>query len=363
MSIHEDRVEALRAVMDRHGVDRVILDGPEHVAYFCGYTPPTAMYQGAVITRTRAPILVVRGNNKSAAAHAYAEKTITYADWADPIGLMARVLKETGQNGPIGKDMSSMVMTAQRQARLAELVPGIQLVDISRDIAALRATKQSEEIDLHRTAAVIADEAMKVGLTALVEGRTIQEAGLEAHQRARLLGADDRRTVVAKMEQPDPDTPGPQVAMIELVPAVKGYDARCIRAVALGEPSPEQLENARRVIEIQDRQIEAMMPGALAREVDAICREAMLDGGLRTTYEGLTGHGIGFSWAGNTTDTTFAFTPGSEWVLRAGMIFHMYTRARGFVIGDTVLVTESGPEILTTLPRRLMASANDWSVL
>jgi Xaa-Pro dipeptidase len=358
-AMYTERVNRFRRLLTERGIGRALLDGPEVVSYFTGYTPPTAMYQGCVLTHSGGLVLVVRGNNRSKAeSQAVCDQVVSYRDWDDPMQVLAEVLAG-GSSGPIGKDSTSMIMTSQRERRLRELGVDVDFVDISDDVAEMRAAKSADEIALHRQAASIADEATRVGIASLLAGKTIPESAIEAHNHALRSGADDRRTVVAKPESADPNTPGAPVAMVELVPAVSGYDARSIRSVAIGEISRQQLENARRVVSIQDSQIEAMRPGALASDVDAICRKPMLDERLRTSYEGLTGHGIGFSWAGNTTDTTYSFTPAAGWTLRPGMIFHMYTRARGFVIGDTILVTDAGPARLTGLERTLISEVGD----
>ncbi|MEM8743201.1 MAG: M24 family metallopeptidase, partial [Pseudomonadota bacterium] len=106
----------------------------------------------------------------------------------------------------------------------------------------------------------------------------------------------------------------------------------------------------------QDRQIAAMVPGAVAGEVDAILRQAVLDAGLRQTYINNTGYTLGyyFEQAPRTSDFTRRFTPKAKWRLEAGMIFHMYTSADiGIAFSETVLVDDDGPERLTTLERKL----------
>jgi Xaa-Pro dipeptidase len=142
---------------------------------------------------------------------------------------------------------------------------------------------------------------------------------------------------------------------MELVPTVKGYSARLMRPTVIGPPSAVQAETARRLIEIQDEQLAAMKPGAVARDVDRICREGVLEAGLRETYDNITGYTLGYYAPSGprSSDFTRIFLPTSEWTLEAGMVFHMYTSARGMAFSETVLVTERGPERLTRLERQL----------
>jgi Xaa-Pro dipeptidase len=126
----------------------------------------------------------------------------------------------------------------------------------------------------------------------------------------------------------------------------------------LGAPKPELVRAAGQLAAIQDRQIAAMKPGALAAEVDAILRDGVLSAGLRDSYDNITGYTLGlYAPAGpRTSDFTRIFHPKAEWRLEPGMVFHMYASAQGASLSETVLVTPNGSERLTTLPRTLIVN-------
>src|SRR5262249_12875276 len=135
------------------------------------------------------------------------------------------------------------------------------------------------------------------------------------------------------------------IVHIELVPRVREYSARIMRSAIVGRATPEQ----RRVIEtlarLQDSQIEALKPGAAARDVDRIVREPLLEMGLRPTYDNITGYTLG-AYPYPTlmiSDFNRIFTPAANWTVEAGMVLHMYTSAHGLALSESVLVTESGP--------------------
>ncbi len=98
-----------------------------------------------------------------------------------------------------------------------------------------------------------------------------------------------------------------------------------------------------------------MKPGAVAREVDGICREAVLAAGLRDRYDNATGYTLGYHapWSPRTSDFTRMFIPTADWVVEARMVFHMYASAMGLSFSETMLVTESGAERLTQAERVL----------
>jgi Xaa-Pro dipeptidase len=145
---------------------------------------------------------------------------------------------------------------------------------------------------------------------------------------------------------------------MELVPQVRGYSARIMRPTAIGKPSPAHTETARKLIEIQDRQLRAMKPGAVAKDVDRICREGVLAAKLRDSYDNATGYTLGYyaPWSPRTSDFTRLFVPGASWVLEAGMVFHMYVSGAGLSFSETVLVTDDGAERLTRSERILFTA-------
>ncbi|WP_281023779.1 M24 family metallopeptidase [Rhizobium leguminosarum] len=129
-----------------------------------------------------------------------------------------------------------------------------------------------------------------------------------------------------------------------------------MRPIVVGGPSAELTATAGKLVELQDRQIMAMKPGALARDVDAIMRRGALDTGLRPTYENVTAYTLGlYTRTPRTSDFSRVFLPTSNWVLEEGMVFHLYATARGLGFSETVVVDKVGGTRLTKTPRLVLA--------
>jgi Xaa-Pro aminopeptidase len=98
-----------------------------------------------------------------------------------------------------------------------------------------------------------------------------------------------------------------------------------------------------------------MLPGARARDVDAITRHAIVTAGLRPNFSNITGYTLGYYHPASprTSDFVRIFHPASEWTLEADMVLHMYVSAEGLAFSETVHVTAGGPERLTRLERVL----------
>lgn len=119
-----------------------------------------------------------------------------------------------------------------------------------------------------------------------------------------------------------------------------------------------RLAAARELVGLQDRQIEAMKPGAPACEVDAILRDAMLARALRETYDNCSGYALGHvPWASpRTSDAHRRFTPAARWRLEPGMVFHMIATSNGIAFSESILVRDDGPERLGLSERRLFVA-------
>ena len=109
-----------------------------------------------------------------------------------------------------------------------------------------------------------------------------------------------------------------------------------------------------------DAVLEALRPGTTAREVYAVWQGVVDAAGLGHYRRHHCGYlvGIGFppSWTGGNRVTGLRHD--SDLEIRAGMSFHilswlMGTGAGDCFVSDTVLLTERGPEVLTTAPRGL----------
>ncbi|MBT6883614.1 MAG: aminopeptidase P family protein [Rhodospirillaceae bacterium] len=362
---YTERLGRLRAIMAERDVEMVIADEAEMLHYFTGFAISENIYRAVVIPMQGTPTMIVRRLDEQPFLNVgWFDNRRAFHDLEDPVAIIADVIKSGGAKR-IGLDMNSYCMPAKRFNHLTGLLPGITFIDFSDAFRPLRLNKSPREIEVMRKAAAIADTTMLRAVAAAVPGASSRTAAAVASSSFIELGADFGRTgpitvgrgwnfLHGKLSD-DPLQLG-DVLHLELVPKVSGYCARLMRPAVMGAPSAELSEAAAGLIEIQDRQIAAMVPGAVASEVDAIMREGAVDAGLRDDYVNNTGYTLGyyFEQAPRTSDFTRLFTPEAGWRLEAGMTFHMYTSAvAGIAFSETVLVTEDGPECLTKIERKL----------
>ncbi|HVQ77001.1 MAG TPA: Xaa-Pro peptidase family protein [Candidatus Binatia bacterium] len=364
---YENRLQAVRAAMAARRVDVLLVDETEHLAYVAGWHASGSRYHGCLVPADGEPVMVFRRLDEPAfLERSWLHDRVCFADTQDPVEAIVRTISARGwADARLGVETDSHYLTVQTYEALRRALPRATFVDFSTVLRELRLRKSPREIEYLRRAADIADQAMREAVAAVGEGVSERAAAIAASRTFLRLGADTARTgpITAgarsgtlhgllgdhRLSQGD-------ILHMELVPSISGYSARLMRPTAIGPPSTEQADTAARLIEIQDDQIAAMKPGAVARDVDRVCRARVLDAGLRESYDNFTGYTLGYYGATHpprTSDFTRAFVPTADWVLEPGMVFHMYTGARGMSFSETVLVTESGPERLTQLERRL----------
>jgi Xaa-Pro aminopeptidase len=364
------RLARLRAAIGAAGADVALFDEIEAMTWISGYGNSENRWRCVGVPREGEAFFLIRELDAGPCRqHTWIEDVQTFRDWDDPMPVLARALAARGlSHARIGLDFGSYGMPLSRFERLRAALPGASFVDVGPVVWELRLPKSPAEIALLRRAAEVADEAMRRAAAACVRGGTQRDAAKAAAIAFIELGAD-------------PGAPGPisagrgwdflhghmdegqlaegDVVHIELIPRVAGYSARVMRCVTVGTPPATLLEAAESLRELQDRQIAALVPGALAHDVDAVLREGVLARGLRSAFDNISGYTLGFySHAGpRTSDFTRTFHPGASWRIEPRMVFHMYASAAGASFSETVLVTETGPERLTRFPRALIVNS------
>jgi Xaa-Pro aminopeptidase len=360
------RLAALREVMRARGAEVVLIDEAEHLCYLTGFDRSATRYQVCAVPLEGEPIMILRAlDEPSFRERSWLGECVTVADWEDPVAVMARTLAGRGWAArPIGLELDSNYLTVRRWQAITAALPAARFVDFGEVLRTLRLRKSPEEIAYMRRAAEIADRAIEAAIEAAGEGKSEREAAAAASRAFLELGADHGRAGVITSGSRSGSLHGAlghrrlergDILHLELVPQVHGYSARIMRPAVIGTPSAAQAQAARTLIDIQDRQIAAMKPGAVGKDVDRIAREGILDAKLRDRYDNGTGYTLGYyaPWSPRTSDFTRLMVPTAGWALEPGMVFHMYVAAAGLAFSETVLVTESGAERLTRAERRL----------
>jgi Xaa-Pro dipeptidase len=359
------RLDRLRRFVSEHGADAMLIDHAELLAWISGYTVSETLYRAVLVPLDGDPVFVLRSiDGAPCRAGVWFTDVRTFDDHENPHEAVAAAVVARGLGrSRIAVDTASYGFSAATRDSLAVALPHVDFVALPGASDSLRAVKFSDEMERIGAAAAIADEVMAELVAFTRPGLKVREVAAEAAAGLLRHGADDGGPGPILAAAGDMDflhgqgldrllRPG-DVLHVELTPRVENYGARLMRPIFVGEPSPQRLRTLATLIELQDRQIAAMTPGAMAADVDRILRHGVLAAGLRAAYGNVTGYTMGlYARTPRPSDFSLSFHPGAAFRLEQNQVFHMYTSAGGIAVSETVAVSPDGGRRLTRYPRQ-----------
>jgi len=369
---YQRRTALARAAMDAASVDLLLIDSGELLAWATGYTVSETMYRAAFLPREGEAWFTLRALDEAPCREkSWISDVVGFKDTEDAVAAVAASIVAHGfARARIGLDTRSYSMNADTFMRLTAMLPEAHVVPMPGLSDSLRWVKSEAEIAVLRQASKIADKAMlaiaqqaKPGMTtrdaaAIASGIFLRE-GADTGEVGPVVKASGSHEFLHGVFKTEAIGEG-DIVHVELIPRVGNYGARMMRPVMVGTPSAELSVTAAALVALQDRQIAAMKPGALARDVDAIMRQGALDAGLRPDYENVTAYTLGlYTRTPRTSDFSRVFLPTSDWALQEGIVFHVYTTAEGLGFSETVVVERDGGKRLTKAARSILGAISD----
>jgi len=247
---------------------------------------------------------------------------------------------------------------------LVEAAKPLQLVPQTGHVEELRSIKDSDEIREIRDAIDHAERGFRLLKASLRSEMTEHEAANELEHAMRRFGAKQSsfETIVAagaRAALPHARPTSARVGEGDFVLVdwgatnARGYRSDLTRLIVTGSISPKLEKLYGVVLKAQRLGVEAIRPGVLASDVDAAARGAIAQAG----YSKLFGHGLGHG-IGLEIHEAPRISQNSKVQLKPGMVVTVepgvYLPGWGGIrIEDDVLVTRSGHEVLSTIPRDL----------
>ncbi len=351
-----------RIRMQQEGMDAMLLFLSSNLLYLVGWTDnPGERFLGSLITPEREAMVVPRLYADEVAAHANVVDLRIWEEQESPFELVVKLAREFSVAR--GRWAVDDTIPFSMIKRLQAAIPGCTLLPASRVISPLRAQKESGEIDQMRQAARITQEAVAETLAEARPGLPAREVAAAIENRMRRRGASALAGSIVAVgptaalphaRVSDELLQAGQVLLIDVGCRFQGYRSDITRTYALGEP-PEEVQWAYRAVrEAYEAARRLIWPGVPLGEVDRASREVIGKAGLGSNFIHRLGHGIGldpkeepYAVAGNPdpcmTGHTFSVEPGVYFPGKFGLRLE-----------DIVVVTETGNEALTDLPRELV---------
>ena len=354
------RADRLAARLEDIGADLIVVTSLVNVRYLTGYTGSNGL--ALIGPDTRAFVTDFR----------YAEQS---AEQVDPVYdrriATVDLLSELDELLPAGTSRLAFEdgqMTVRTRGRLRELVAdGVELVAGGDPVEDLRVVKDASEIQRIAAATDAADDALRAVLEQGLAGRTEQAVATELVRQLEDRGASGPSFAPIVAAGPHGALPhaqprdvtieSGQLVVIDWGAVLDGYCSDCTRTVATGTVSGAAREVYDLVLAAQLAGVAAITPGASGREVDDAARSVIQAAGHGEHFGHGLGHGVGIE-----VHEAPRLSQRSDSILADG---HVVTVEPGVYlpgelgvrIEDLVVVTESGPQILTSLPKDLTTVA------
>ncbi len=188
------RQSRARSALQAEGLDAILLFAPESHFWLTGYdTFGFAMFQCMVMTAKGDIHLLTRRPDRLQATETSmlpADHVHIWSEYegADPIGDLVKLVANLGITGPIGFESRTAGLTDFWGHQLRTAFPGLR--DASDVFPALRRLKSMAEVDMHRRAAALSDDALDAALASTHAG-AFEGDILAAMQGAVFKGGGD----------------------------------------------------------------------------------------------------------------------------------------------------------------------------
>ncbi len=279
------------------------------------------------------------------------------------VKMLAAVTKVVDRRGAERIAIEGSSATVAFRNALERALKNRSIIDTDGLVEQLRVVKDREEIAATRRACELARRTLEAVLGSATPSMSEWDFVAELEYQSRRLGAK-------ALSFPPIVAVGPRAALPHAPPTHNKladsdftlidwgvnsglYMSDLTRIIVTGKISPKLRKVYGVVLKAQLAAIEAIRPGAICEDVDRVARKII----TRAGYGKQFGHGLGHG-TGLEVHESPRLAAGEKTALRPGMIVTVepgiYLPGWGGVrIEDDVLVTRTGHEVLTDVPKRL----------
>ena len=346
----DNKILKLRAIFPQNTTNFLILNNA-NITYFTGFDGATAL----LIPQDGESILYISGTNFEQAKHEVKNVRV------EMLGRGENLFQKVSQEVKISvkTKLSVDTMSIDSWRGLVKAVGDENCLVVAGNIVkSLRAVKSSDEVEFIRKACEIASVGVNTAYEVVEPGISEQEIVSEIEYTMRKHGSGGVAfgTIVASgINSAFPHgacrsrtVMEGDLVVVDIGATVMGYRSDITRTIGAGKIGERQQDIYGIVKVAQDLAVKAIMAGVKATDVDAVARNVIGRTGFRDCFVHNVGHGVGLE-----IHEAPVLSPDSKDVLEAGNVVTVepgiYIVGFGGVrIEDTVLVTETGAEKLTS---------------
>ena len=388
-SIGTERIARLQRGLAERDIAAMVCLKPENSFYLSGFNPIIYTHPVvAILPAQGEPTLLVHAlRDDHARGSAWVGDVRLYGAWSTKktmgpnwLDALTEIMREHGAaEARIGIEEDFLPLSRSRQFERA--FPKASFADVSSIIAASRLLKEPYEIECARIACRIADRGMETAIAAVAAGadeREVSVAVMAAMNEVWLRDYPDIEVcdfgsleggvhnglwcyaltgarVPMNADNPKRIKPKPgELVLIIIWTNCNGIHGENERTVAFGAPAPERRAAYEAVLEIRHRTQGLMRPGTTVRDLFLAAKKEYVRLGYEKNVPGRIGHGMGLG-----AHEAPSLEAATETVLAPNMVITFEPNLRlpewgGLQHSDTVLITDTGHEFLTTTERGLI---------
>lgn len=369
--VETKRVKELRNYMSNEGIDVSLIFEPDNQYYISGFKAITYSRPiVTVVTMDRLELIAPGLESEHTSKEAKVDEVYIYHEIPEMAheGIshthyLEKILGRFETSCTIGVEKT--IISASYQEYLVGM--GHKVKDVGNKVFTMRYIKDEEELEFLRIAGMLSDvgvagslENALVGMNEL-EFENVGDAKMQSYIKEHLnnsnVGYENwtnsgiDRTVMPhlysnsrKLEKNDVITHSRQVWL-------NGYRAENERTFFLGKPTDRQMDIFKMSVDSQQAGIDKIRAGVTAKEVDLASRAVFEKYDIAIYANHRTGHGLGLS---EHEEPYLRFD--NELILEPGMVFTVepgiyIPGIGGFRHSDTLIVTETGCELITKYER------------
>lgn len=364
------RQGAARAAIAAAGHDALVVTGPETIYWLTGrQTAGYFAFQALLVPVEGDPALLVRQLElPGAAANTWLDDIQAYPDGADPVEALAALVRRRGLARP-ALERDGWFVSPALAGRIDAALGRGPLPDGSGLLAPLRAVKSAAELEAIRAAARYAQAGLAAGLDACAAGTdenavaaamlaAATAAGSEAMAMEPLVASGPRSGLPHMTWRRRRLEPGDAV-FLELAGSHARYHAALMRSVWIGPPPDEASRMMDCALRALDAALDAIRPGHSCAAPHAAAQAVIDAAGYGPAFRKRIGYSMGVAFAPDWGEGgLLSLFTGEDRPIEPGMVFHLPATLRRYgawTVGasETVIVTASGAEPLSDLPRTL----------